>query len=169
MDTLLEIDNDVEVESGLTEEIGALWDEHVRIAGAKKASASELRIVRLQLAEKLFAMKSLLSRPGRGGQWRGWLSTVGIPRSTGDRLATRHGETLGIVTKNAPHEAISPVQQVEGLLKAIMPRLRRILVTREMASQFVCALMAELGLESEVRVAASCYSSPGGAGIDCCG
>jgi len=33
----------------------------------------------------------------------------------------------------------------------MLPRLRRILVTREMASQFVCGLMAELGLDSEIR------------------
>ena len=36
------------------------------------------------------------------------------------------------------------------LITVMLPRLRRILVAREMASQFVCALMAELGLDSEI-------------------
>jgi hypothetical protein len=99
MESPLENDNDVEVESRLSEEVICLWGEHIRAAGQKKASAAELRVLRAQLAERLYQMKTLLSRPGRGGGWRSWRSTVGIPRSTGDRLVERHAESLGIVTK----------------------------------------------------------------------
>ena len=146
MDTVLEVDNDLAVENSLSEEIGALWDEHVRVAGAKKATAQELRALRASLAEKLYEMKLLLSRPGRGGQWRGWLSTVGIPRSTGDRLVERHGESLGETAKNVPSESISPQQESERLVQSMMPRLRRSLTSKDAAYRFAIAVIKEFDL-----------------------
>jgi hypothetical protein len=53
---------------------------------------------------------------------------------------------MGIVTEDAPHEALSPEQEVENLVKFMLPRLRRILVTPEMSHQYVCAVAAAFGL-----------------------
>src|ERR1039458_2637432 len=86
---------DTIIETQLTEEISALWSDHLRLSADRKATAKDLRQVRAILAERLHAMKSLLSRPGRGGEWRGWLRQQAIPRSTADRLVSRHAETLG--------------------------------------------------------------------------
>jgi hypothetical protein len=81
--------DDTAIETRLTQEISALWGTHLRLSADRKATAKELRQIRASLAERLSAMKSLLSRPGRGGQWRGWLRQQSIPRSTADRLVAR--------------------------------------------------------------------------------
>ena len=63
--------DDSATENQLTAEITALWSDHVRLNGDRKATAKELRLIRARLAERLHEMKSLLSRPGCLGQWRG--------------------------------------------------------------------------------------------------
>jgi hypothetical protein len=143
------LDNEVGVEDRLTVEVDSLWAEHVRIAGAKKASAAELRALRAQLAARLFEMKQLLSRPGRGGGWRSWLSTVGIPRTTGDRTVERHGESLGETAKNVPTGASSPADEVERLVQSLMPRLRRSLTSKDAACRFAFAVIKEFDLYYE--------------------
>ncbi|MGA3315451.1 MAG: hypothetical protein ABSC64_03320 [Candidatus Korobacteraceae bacterium] len=149
MEGLLDNDTDIAVETRLTEEVNILWTEHVRVSGTKKASAMELRIVRAQLAEKLFNMKQVLSRPGRSGQWRGWLEEVKIPRSTADRLVERHAEISGDAIGNVPSGAIAPEQQVEGLVKSMLPRLRRVLTSPQMAYQYVVGVIKEFDLYCE--------------------
>src|ERR1035437_7246393 len=86
--------DDGEIETQLTEEISSLWNQHTRLSADRKATSKELRQIRASLAERLSGMKSLLSRPGRLGQWRGWLNQRGIPRSTADRLVARHAVSL---------------------------------------------------------------------------
>src|ERR1039458_6030253 len=99
---------DTIIETQLAQEISTLWTEHTRLSADRKATAKDLRQVRAILAERLFAMKSVLSRPGRGGEWRGWLRKRGIPRSSADRLCARHAETLGSGNEgNVPSGAIS--------------------------------------------------------------
>ena len=142
METELDIESGIETH--LTEEVSILWNEHTRIAGQKKTSTAELRLLRAKLAERLYEVKSLLSRRGRGGQWRGWLASVGIARSTADRLAERHGESLGGIA-NVPSEASTPEEQVKALLNSMMPRLRRVLVSPEMANRFVILVAEGLG------------------------
>jgi hypothetical protein len=39
-------------------------------------------------------MKELLAKPGRDGQWSGFLRERNIPRATGDRLVARHQRSL---------------------------------------------------------------------------
>lgn len=149
MENVLDKDADSAVENRLTEEVNMLWTEHIRAAGAKRATTSELRQLRARLAERLFEMKALLCRPGRGGEWRGWLSTVGIPRSTGDRLVERHAEILGVGTGNVLTEAATPEEEVAKLIKALVPRLRRVLTSPQLAHQYVVGLIGEFGLEHE--------------------
>ncbi len=147
MENILE--NDIGVEDRLTAEVNALWTENVRVSGQKKATAMELRLLRSKLAEKLYEMKTLLCAPGRAGQWRSWLRGVGVPRSSADRLAARHAEMLGIPTENVLNEASSPEQQVEALVKSVLPRLRRALVNPRMAYQFIVSVAGEFALSCE--------------------
>src|SRR5208283_5152486 len=149
MENVLDNYADGTEEGRLAEEVAALWGEHVRVAGARKSTTAELRLLRARLAERLYEMKALLCQPGRGGQWRGWLSTVGIPRSTGDRLVERHAELLGVATENVLTGAISTAAEVEKLIKAAVPRLRRVLSTPQMAYQYVVGVIKEFDLSCE--------------------
>jgi hypothetical protein len=157
MDDLPDIE--IGIESHLTEEVSILWNEHTRIAGQKKASIAELRVLRARLAEKLYEAKQQLSRVGRGGQWRAWLASVGIARSTADRLAERHSEMLGGIS-NVPSGAISPEEQVAELAKSTLPRLRRVLVSPEMAFRFVVLAAEGLGLTCETTEGGMLLAQP---------
>jgi hypothetical protein len=146
--------DDTAIETQLTQEISDLWGNHVRLSADCNATAKELRQIRATLAERLAAMKSLLSRPGRGGQWRSWLRERGIPRSTADRLASRHAETLG-TADNVPTEAISDAgeDKVERLCAAMWPRLAKTLKDDSAVYAFICRLAAisEIGCELSDR------------------
>jgi hypothetical protein len=61
------LDNGIGLENQLKVEVAFLWGENIRISGQKKATTAELRQLRAKLAEKLYNMKQVLSRIGRGG------------------------------------------------------------------------------------------------------
>jgi hypothetical protein len=107
--------DDAIIETQLTQIITALWENRVRLSATRKMTAKELRNIRSNLAERLAAMKALLSRPGRGGQWSAWLREKGISRSTADRLSSRHSETLGADKKNCTGDSNPVPKIVEGL------------------------------------------------------
>jgi hypothetical protein len=145
--------DDSTIENQLTEEIRTLWSDHVRLSADRKATSKELRQIRASLAERLAAMKTLLSRPGRGGQWRSWLRERGIPRSTADRLVARHSETLGIENGNVPTGAISisPDDSAEKLAKSVWQRFRKTLATYEAVIQFIGCIAEISGVGHEQR------------------
>jgi hypothetical protein len=142
-----------EIETQLTEEISSLWSDHVRLSANHKTTAKELRQIRASLAERLAAMKSLLSRPGRGGQWRGWLKQRGIPRSTADRLVARHAETLCADNENVPTGAISEPAKptAEKLAETVWPSLKKVLVTAESVIEFIGRIAEVSGVPHEWR------------------
>ncbi len=141
------------IETQLTQEITALWSDHVRLSTSRKATAKELRQIRASLAERLHEMKCLLSRPGRLGQWRGWLRQQGIPRSTADRLASRHAETLGIENGNVPSGAIpEPAKPTaEKLAETVWPSLKKVLTTGESVVEFIGCIAEVSGVPHEWR------------------
>jgi hypothetical protein len=145
--------DDAATETQLTLEISDLWGNHVRLSADRKATAKDLRQIRAILAERLFAMKSVLSRPGRGGQWRSWLRERGINRSTADRLCDRHAETLGIENGNAPSEAISNSQDesAEKLARVVWARFRKFLVSDEVVIDFIDRIAELAGVGHEQR------------------
>jgi hypothetical protein len=98
-------------------------------------------------------MKSLLSRPGRGGQWRGWLKQRGIPRSTADRLVARHAETLCADGENVPTGAISEPAKptAEKLAETVWPSLKKVLVTGESVVEFIGRIAKVSGVAHEWR------------------
>jgi hypothetical protein len=133
--------DDFTAEEQLADEISTLWGNHVRLSGDRRTTAKELRLIRARLAERLFEMKQILSRPdaGRGGQWRSWLLARHIPRSTADRLVTRHAETLDTHSENVPTEAIPEPSErdVQRLFASLWPGLRKKLTTPESAYAFI--------------------------------
>jgi hypothetical protein len=144
--------DDTTIESQLTVEITTLWSEHVRVHASQKATSKQLRLIRATLSQRLYEVKSLLSRPGRSGEWCGWLKQRGIPRSTADRLVTRYAESLTGEAGNCPSEAISPDEDViDKLLQSILPRLRRVLTTKEAVLEFVLRLATNLDLTLDAR------------------
>lgn len=145
--------DDSNIENQLTEEISTLWSDHVRLSADRRATAKELRQIRASLAERLAAMKSLLSRPGRGGQWRSWLRERGIPRSTADRLVARHAETLCADNENVPSGAISgPAKPAaEKLAGTVWPSLRKVLTTGESVVEFIGCIAEISGVSHEWR------------------
>jgi hypothetical protein len=98
-------------------------------------------------------MKSLLSRPGRVGQWRGWLKQRGIPRSTADRLVSRHAETLVGDNGNVPTGAISEPGEAnaEKLAKNVWLRFGKLLTTHESILRFIGCIVTASGVAHEQR------------------
>jgi hypothetical protein len=127
----------------LGETITSLWVAHANAKIASRATNQELRVLRAKLGEQLSEMKQLLAKPGRGGQWSGFLRERGIPRATADRLAARHLRSLN-PDLNCVIEPISEPteQEVEELFAAVWPKLKRTLRSRQSAELFVRLLMA---------------------------
>ncbi len=141
---------DLQNESMLAVEITSLWSEHVRAQTSQRTTSKELRQIRTALAERLHSMKALLCRPGCGGMWAGWLKNRNIPRSTADRLVARHEEAQNESQHNMPTDPITPQEEVEQLVQSLLPRLRRVLTTNDMAYRFMCALAEGLHLNYTV-------------------
>jgi len=142
------------IETQLTQEISNLWSDHVRLSAGRKATSKELRQIRLSLAGRLHEMKSLLSHPGRGGQWRSWLKERGIPRSTADRLAARHAETLGGQIGNCPSGAISPPAKDSvgvKLANRVWPQITKYLTTSKAVVEFLGGIAESSGVPHEWR------------------
>jgi hypothetical protein len=143
--------HDAAIESRLAEEISTLWSDHVRLSAERKLTGKELRQIRARLAEQLHQMKALLARPGRGGEWRGWLRERGIPRSSADRLVARYAETLG--SEGELHtEAISdPTPNAEKLATSVWSTVKKTLVTGESVIEFLGKLAHISGVPHEWR------------------
>lgn len=156
-------DHDSATETQLTEEISTLWSDHVRLHSSQKATAAQLRQLRARLAERLHAMKTLLPRPGRGGQWRSWLKERGIPRSTADHLVSRHAETLDADNKNCLTESISEPAEadVQRLFHSVWPHLKKKLPTARTAYDFLLWFVGSSGLAHEKQPTGILVLDPG--------
>jgi hypothetical protein len=146
--------DDTAIEGQLAVEITDLWSNHMRLHSAHRTTAKELRLIRINLAKRLYRMKTLLSRPGRGGQWRSWLRERGIPRSTADRLAGRHAETLGIQNGNGATDAIpEATRDGEGakLAEHLWPDLRNILNAHASIIDFIGGIARVSGINHQWR------------------
>jgi hypothetical protein len=145
--------DDTIIETQLAQEISTLWSDHVRLSASRKTTSKELRQIRASLTERLHAMKSLLSHPGRGGQWRGWLKQRGIPRSTADRLVSRYSETLCSRDENVPTGAISEPGEAdaEKLAKNAWLRFGKLLTTHKSILRFIGCIVTASGVAHEQR------------------
>ena len=156
--------DDSATESQLNKQITTLWSDHVRLSSDRKTTVKQLRQIRANLAECLHEMKSILSRPGRLGQWRGWLKQQQrIPRSTADRLVARHAETIGIENGNVLSETSSePAEQTaERLARGVWLRLRKVLTADESIVGFIGCIAELSGIRHEWRQEGLVIFKPG--------
>jgi hypothetical protein len=121
---------EVEVENKLHSEMLLLWVTHQVGKAVARKSNEELRTLRLELGSKLYELKSILARTGRGGGWAPYLRANGLPRASADRLVERHEASMMPETK-CPSEAILETTdaEVRRLVRSLMPRLRKVLKT----------------------------------------
>jgi hypothetical protein len=121
---------EVEVESKLHSEILSLWiSSQVGKAVARKSN-EELRTLRLDLGSKLYQMKTILARTGRGGGWAAYLRAHGLPRASANRLVDRHQISLQPEIKRLSGAIPeTTAEDVTKLVRDLMPRLRRVLKT----------------------------------------
>lgn len=154
-------DSDSATETQLAAEISELWIQHTQLSGTRRITAKEFRLLRAKLAERLYGMKQLLCRVGRGGQWRGYLRQHHIPRTTADRLCERYSETLATESENAPTGAINGAEDtVEQLVQSLLPRLKRSLPDAPSVFRFLAAVGGAFGLKSEATEDCIMLSQP---------
>ena len=124
------------------------------IKSAIKQESQTLRALRAELGERLFAMKQLLARPGRGGQWSGWLEKRHIPRATADSLVQKHEQLLN-PDNNCLTDAISePTEaEIQKLLNGVLPKLRRVLRTPDSVGRFIQLVTQSFDLVEHVPTA----------------
>jgi len=135
------------------DEIATLWTAHQNAKSLSKATNEELRAIRAKLGAQLHEMKSMLSKPGRGGQWSSFLKKRGIPRATGDRLVERH-EQLVNPPANCVSEPISEptIEEVQKLFASVWPRLQRTLKSRQSLDFFIHLLTDHFECNESDRV-----------------
>ena len=135
-----------EIETRLTEDIRSLWAAHQETKTASKRSKDELKTVRTALAEKLHAMKSILVRTGRGGGWAAYLRAHKLPRASADRHVATHESRLNPPSEKRLTEAISePTEDdIRRLVCSLLPRLRRVLTTRDWVDWFAEEVAVQL-------------------------
>jgi hypothetical protein len=128
----------VEAHKELGEAITNLWVAHANAKIAAKATSEELRTLRAKLGEQLSEMKQILAKPGRDGQWSGFLREHNIPRVTADRLVARHQQALNRDANCVTGAESEPSEEeVQRLFAAVWPKLRRTLRSRQSLQLFV--------------------------------
>jgi hypothetical protein len=140
-----------------------LWKAHTEAQGFLKLSRDDAAKTRAALSKRLHELKSVLSRPGRGGAWFSFLKAQAIPRSTADRLVNAHAKTIPGPAGNCPTGASKPEPAdvvVRRYLDGLWPKLSRVLTTREHLELFIVELtqMAEESFGADVEVSSSTVS-----------
>jgi hypothetical protein len=130
-------------EAQLVDEVGELWLIHSQAQTSISKTRDELKLVRADLSQRLHALKAVLSRPGRGGAWFSFLQAQKIPRSTADRLVRGHDKTISADRDSCTGEQIPETNEVvvHRYARALWPKLRRILKTRESVQVFTAELL----------------------------
>jgi hypothetical protein len=134
-------------EEQLVDEVGNLWQAHNQAKTSLHQTRDELKLVRMTLSQRLYELKSLLSRPGRGGAWSGFLVSQKIPRSTADRLVRGFAKMNSADPDScATEQVLEPTEaMIHRYVRALWPRLSKVLTTRESVQIFTAELhrMAE--------------------------
>jgi hypothetical protein len=142
---------DAELEAKVTGEITSLWSAHAEGKATSQRTKLELAELRSRLGERLSQMKSLLVCSGRGGGWAGYLRSHKLPRATADRLVIRHHASMAAPAENLLTEAIPEptLEDVQRLVRQLLPKLRRILTTQELVGEFIHRVVQQLADRSQ--------------------
>ncbi len=134
-----------DAESKIDDEIKSLWAAHQASKVTVQRTRSELKELRRSLGERLSEMKSILARTGREGKWASYLRTHKLPRATADRYIGLYQALVGNPAKRL-NEAFqeTTVEDVERLVKGLLPRLRQVLTTKELVAEFLDELTQQL-------------------------
>jgi hypothetical protein len=139
-------------EQQLAHEIVTLFNCHTEVHSAAASTKVQLKEIRMQLAERLYQMKAILARPGRAGQWSGFLSANQIPRATADRLVGRYRRSIGEPENGLSESILDPTEQeIQKLVRVVWNRVEKKLGSRKAVYQFISGLITTAGLASEVR------------------
>jgi hypothetical protein len=118
---LSEPNSGFETEQHLATQIGELWSIHTQAQAAAVQSKEHLSQIRHQLGERLYEVKKLVARPGRGGGWSAFLAARGIPRASADRYVQRYEKRLH-PDSNCLHESIESTELAVRKLFALYGR-----------------------------------------------
>lgn len=77
-------------EPDLHARVTALWSRYRSVAIRQTRTRAELAQIRAEMGAYLSEKKARLAGAGGEGEWRPWLASCGIPRSTAERLIARH-------------------------------------------------------------------------------
>lgn len=136
---------DVETESTIDQAIVSLWSADRNTKGTAKQAKLTLQDIRLHLGERLWAMKSILVRSGRAGGWAAYLRTHKLPRATADRYVNQHLASMTPATNRLSEAVPEPtVEDVRRLVEKLLPRLRRMLTSQELVSEFLYQVVQQL-------------------------
>jgi hypothetical protein len=137
---ILAIDDSSEAQ--LVDEVGNLWLVHSQAQSSLSKTRDDLKLLRTDLSRRLHALKSLLARPGRGGAWHSFLQAQKIPRSSADRLVRAYEKTIS-ADDNCTSDQIPETNEmvVQRYVRALWPKLSRILKTRESVRLFTAELL----------------------------
>jgi hypothetical protein len=134
---------DTEAEATLTAEIAKLWGLQKDGKATVRRTRAELKAMRLALGEKLYTMKSILVRTGRGGGWAAYLRSQRLPLASADKYVAEHAASLTPPEEKLLKEELSEstADQVRQIAQKLLPKLRSILTTQELVFEFVHELL----------------------------
>jgi hypothetical protein len=125
-------------ESVLTTGITQLWQVHCDYQTSIKHETEQFRALRNELGKLLHQMKDLLARPGRNGQWSGWLKERASPRATADRLVQKYERSLHPHANCLIESIAEPTEEeIQKLFAKVLPKLRRVLRTPTSLYRFI--------------------------------
>jgi hypothetical protein len=128
-----------QIEAKLSREIAELWGVHSDSTAAVRRTRAQLKVLRSDLGERLYAMKSILVGTGRGGGWAPYLRSQKLPLATADRYVAEHEATLVPSEEKLLDEELPAPTVAEALQFAqkMLPKLCRLLTTAELVFAFV--------------------------------
>jgi hypothetical protein len=144
-DSTVRIQADVETEAKLTAEIHSLWSAHMDGKDTLRRTRGELKALRCELGQRLYGMKSILSRTGRSGGWAGYLRSHKMSRATADRYVREHETTLAPPPNRLTDAISEPTEdEVRQFAQRLIPRLRRLLTSQDAIYYFFDELVSNL-------------------------
>jgi hypothetical protein len=128
----------------ITARVETLWKKHEDGKVKQKHSQETLKKIRVELAERLSELKSIHSRPGRAGNFSTVLKTIGIPRSTANRLVSAFENIAAKDASNCPTGTITgeltfeeAAKKVRQLSVATWSRVRKHVTSAELLAEYI--------------------------------